>query len=464
MKTKTVIIISMLAALLTAVSCNNQNRTPNHVHDYSQPKVLQEASCIVRGITEHYCSCGAMITTVEEKTDHRWDGGTLKSESTAEKHGIMEYRCTVCRKVKSEELPLHVHDFYWTKATRSHFTEVTEYHECACGYRDDERTLPILPFEGTRWRGKTTDAGENQGSVAYYIIDFRSGGKALFDCGVYFEETGRTALVPTEATYEVDTNARSLTLKVYITPNNPISFSFMMKDEKENMIEFTQGNNGPGVTFIPYDHVHQWDTGKLIPIGEMVHGHPSSCCPEEKLCIVKDEASAAHVFEYDGQVHGACRECGYMQEFMIHFTFEPETMEYLKNSVITVGDRTIRPGDHPEGQCCNSTTGLNYGTKENSMNEHLGIFRATADENGWVVPEIRYTLEDGRTGTFVFRDANNDPDAGAGEEYHAGDRFYLSRFSLGRRDENGSYVYWNGGNPNPGSAHMYGFRFTLSTE
>ncbi len=78
--------------------------------------------------TEHWkkCSCG----DESNRGTHTWDKGTVTVEPTETETGIKTYKCTVCDREKTEELPVltHVHSYGESYV----YDENSHWKECSC--------------------------------------------------------------------------------------------------------------------------------------------------------------------------------------------------------------------------------------------------------------------------------------------------------------------------------------------
>lgn len=77
--------------------------------------------------TEHWqlCDCG----DEQKRAKHTWNAGTVTQEPTETETGVKVYKCTVCGKEKSEELPKLTHEHTYSED----YTFNETYHWRACG-------------------------------------------------------------------------------------------------------------------------------------------------------------------------------------------------------------------------------------------------------------------------------------------------------------------------------------------
>ena len=80
----------------TSGSENTSNPDLGHVHNWS--------SVWSYDAQYHWHAC-ATCDDVNDKGEHTWDAGTVKTAATAYAPGIKEYRCSVCGKIKRETIP-----------------------------------------------------------------------------------------------------------------------------------------------------------------------------------------------------------------------------------------------------------------------------------------------------------------------------------------------------------------------
>lgn len=103
------------------------------------------ATCTEPGMTETvFCeACDTIL--VEQKMiparGHTWDEGIQTTDPTENATGIMTYNCTVCREIRTEEIPVleHVHDYHPTVVAPTCMEQGYTTYTCACGdsYQDN---------------------------------------------------------------------------------------------------------------------------------------------------------------------------------------------------------------------------------------------------------------------------------------------------------------------------------------
>lgn len=102
---------------------------------YTEIRNKKEATCKEDGYTgDVYCKdCGEKLSngkTIAKTTEHTWDAGKVTKVATCTGKGLKLYTCTVCDKVRTEEIP----------ATGHQHTEVRNVKEATCtkaGYTGD---------------------------------------------------------------------------------------------------------------------------------------------------------------------------------------------------------------------------------------------------------------------------------------------------------------------------------------
>ena len=112
-----------------------QEVLPATGHQHTEIRNKKEATCKAEGYTgDMYCKdCGEKLSdgkTIAKTTEHTWDGGKVTKAATCTEKGVKTYTCTVCDKVKTEEIP----------ATGHQHTEVRNVKEATCkeeGYTGD---------------------------------------------------------------------------------------------------------------------------------------------------------------------------------------------------------------------------------------------------------------------------------------------------------------------------------------
>ena len=124
----------------TTSFCKNcgeeQKKTiPATGHLNTEIRNKKEATCKEEGYTgDTYCTdCGKKLSDgsiLEKTTEHTWNEGKVTKAATCTEKGVKLYTCTVCDKVKTEEIP----------ATGHQHTEVRNKAEATCtkeGYTGD---------------------------------------------------------------------------------------------------------------------------------------------------------------------------------------------------------------------------------------------------------------------------------------------------------------------------------------
>ncbi len=150
MRNKFSLIICIVLFTLILSSCGNNEEPPIHNHTYSEAWVndasghWHEADCEHNDLTSDYGM-------------HMWNSGTVTSEPTVEKEGVMTYSCIICQYEKTEpieKLPLpHEHTYseewtsdavgHWHSANCEHTDQVRDYGE----HNWDSGTVTTEPTE-----------------------------------------------------------------------------------------------------------------------------------------------------------------------------------------------------------------------------------------------------------------------------------------------------------------------------
>ena len=110
-------------------------KIPATGHLHTEIRNKKEATCKEDGYTgDVYCKdCGEKLSngkTIAKTTEHTWDAGKVTKVATCTEKGLKLYTCTVCDKVRTEEIP----------ATGHQHTEVRNVKEATCtkaGYTGD---------------------------------------------------------------------------------------------------------------------------------------------------------------------------------------------------------------------------------------------------------------------------------------------------------------------------------------
>ena len=145
-------------------------------HLHTEIRNKKKATCKEEGYTgDTYCKdCGEKLSdgkTIAKTTEHTWDAGKVTKAATCTEKGVKLYTCTVCDKVKTEEIP----------ATGHQHTEVRNKTEATCtkeGYTGDTYckdcglTLDIgeeIPATGHTWEKRSVIAPtyKTNGKIIY---------------------------------------------------------------------------------------------------------------------------------------------------------------------------------------------------------------------------------------------------------------------------------------------------------
>lgn len=110
-------------------------KIPATGHLHTEIRNKKEATCKEDGYTgDVYCKdCGEKLSngkTIAKTTEHTWNAGKVTKAATCTEKGLKLYTCTVCDKVRTEEIP----------ATGHQHTEVRNVKEATCtkaGYTGD---------------------------------------------------------------------------------------------------------------------------------------------------------------------------------------------------------------------------------------------------------------------------------------------------------------------------------------
>ena len=121
----------------TCSACQKEKteKIPATGHLHTEIRNKKEATCKEDGYTgDVYCKdCGEKLfngKTIAKTTEHTWDDGKVTKAATCTEKGLKLYTCTVCDKVRTEEIP----------ATGHQHTEVRNVKEATCtkaGYTGD---------------------------------------------------------------------------------------------------------------------------------------------------------------------------------------------------------------------------------------------------------------------------------------------------------------------------------------
>ena len=112
MKSKRLIFSALMLLTLSISACNKPgssegSETSNPQEDTSNPDpshVHAWATTWSYDAQYHWHAC-TTCDDVNDKAEHSWDAGTVKTAAEAYKPGIKEFKCTVCNKIKRVEIP-----------------------------------------------------------------------------------------------------------------------------------------------------------------------------------------------------------------------------------------------------------------------------------------------------------------------------------------------------------------------
>ena len=88
-----------------------EKNTTEHIHQYSDWKVMTAATCVSNGIESRSCSCGDVETKVITALGHSYDSCTVTKEATCTETGELTYVCTRCSESKTEHINITEHNF-----------------------------------------------------------------------------------------------------------------------------------------------------------------------------------------------------------------------------------------------------------------------------------------------------------------------------------------------------------------
>lgn len=85
-------------------------------------------------IDYHWYACSG-CDEVKDKAQHSWNEGIITKEATDSETGLIVYTCTICKRTKTEEIPLltHIHSYEdgWTS------DEIYHWHASTCGHKSE---------------------------------------------------------------------------------------------------------------------------------------------------------------------------------------------------------------------------------------------------------------------------------------------------------------------------------------
>ena len=123
-------------------------------HQWSNWKVVKEATCAKEGKKERSCSvCGKEETTVIKKAAHTWGKWKVVKEATCTKQGEKTRKCKVCKKKQKQTIEKAAHKFgKWNVSRQASCTSQGEKtRKCsACGF-EQKQAIAKLPHQYGEW-------------------------------------------------------------------------------------------------------------------------------------------------------------------------------------------------------------------------------------------------------------------------------------------------------------------------
>ena len=159
-------------AYYTCLSCGRYFANADCTEPLSQSQIVISA----KGHTEgdytydrdsHWKLCSVCSEAVTEAESHKWDQGTVTTEPTEDKEGVLTYECRTCSASYTEAVPALGAKLYLTFSVPQGVQAV----ESLCGYKGDLVTLPAAegtPGEGYRFVGWTRETVKDQTSPGTY--------------------------------------------------------------------------------------------------------------------------------------------------------------------------------------------------------------------------------------------------------------------------------------------------------
>ncbi len=123
-------------------------------HDYSEWKVLQEATCILSGIKEHKCSwCGKVETTSIPSLKHEYSEWIVLQNSTCTEEGLREHTCSVGGEVVREKIPVISHEYseWEVLSDATCDTEGVQIHHCINCQLEEVEKIPYVEHRYSEW-------------------------------------------------------------------------------------------------------------------------------------------------------------------------------------------------------------------------------------------------------------------------------------------------------------------------
>ena len=171
-----------------------------HPHDFSEWKVVKEATCAEEGLEERECRCGVKETRSIPLTDHVFSEWKVVKDATCTEEGLEERTCPCGEKKETRVIPMIDHTFSeWVVEKEATCTEEgLESRVCSCG-KKEERVISKKPHKYEKEYDSTEDCFKYTCTDCGYIYT-----ESVPPITAYVNKTGTGITVtPGSVQYEV---------------------------------------------------------------------------------------------------------------------------------------------------------------------------------------------------------------------------------------------------------------------
>ena len=96
---KIISIMFVLGVVFVLSSCGKKE----HIHEFDEGKIIQDATCTTEGIKEYKCNgCSETKQETIQKLEHIYETTTI--EPTCTKEGLKTTKCKLCGNIDKEEI------------------------------------------------------------------------------------------------------------------------------------------------------------------------------------------------------------------------------------------------------------------------------------------------------------------------------------------------------------------------
>ena len=197
------------------VACNKgeaQNPTPEHIHNFGEWSVTQNATCTENGVKTRYCSCGEKQSDTIPSTGHNFGNWVTVKEATTTEEGLREQSC-ICGEKKSETIAIVVPSFEELEFTLNE--DGNSYSVTGIGTCTD--TDIVIP---STYEGKPVTA---IGAMAFAAVDFET--STIIPSSISSVTIPNSVTIIGDYAFVYCTSLRSITLGDSITDIGSYAFS-----------------------------------------------------------------------------------------------------------------------------------------------------------------------------------------------------------------------------------------------